>query len=48
MVNRWRHWCLNGCGKQVIYRGWGNYKNQIKPYVCNVCKKEFSKEELNG
>lgn len=49
MVNRWQHWCLNGCGKKVIYRGYGNYKNQnlLKPYVCEVCGKQFTRSELN-
>lgn len=40
MSKHWLHWCPSGkCGKSVVYIHRG--------YFCNVCKKEFSKEELN-
>jgi hypothetical protein len=36
------HWCKNGCGKKVLWRG-------IKEgYICKKCNAKHSKEEIKG
>ena len=42
--SKYRKWCPNGCGKKVVY--YPGYTGQPKPYKCELCKGEFTKEEL--
>ena len=43
-MNHWKHWCLNGCGKKVIYIG---LKNEPLSYECKICKKRFTRKQIN-
>ena len=42
--NAWQHWCPGGCGKRVYFvKGYAGGK---RPYLCQVCKKRWSKEQM--
>jgi len=39
MANFCTYWCLNGCGKSVLF-------GVDRKYKCTRCKKVFSKKQL--
>lgn len=45
MLGRSFYWCENGCGKKIHIKYYNERKNN-KKYKCDVCKQEFTREEL--
>ena len=44
MGSKWIHWCPEGCGRSVYYRG-QNHPND-KNYQCDRCGVWLRKDEL--